>query len=120
MALFEKKEKQVAKADRVSAEESLPLQTLANRVLISSRVTEKAYLLNERNQYVFRISKEATKAEVRHAVETAYGVRVKKVRTITVPPKKKNTGRVIGFKSEVRKAIVTLPKGEDIPMFKGA
>ncbi len=120
MALFEKKEEKAVKADIAKEAESLSSQTLANRVLLSSRVTEKAYLLNAQNQYVFRISKDATKDDVRRAVETSYGVRVDKVRTVNIPRKKKVSGKTVGFKSAVKKAIVTLPKGEDIPMFKGA
>lgn len=117
MALFEKKEE---KSAIVKAEDSLPSATLANRVLLSVRVTEKAYLLNTQNQYVFRISKDATKDDVKRSVEAAYGVHVEKVRTVNIPRKKKASGRSIGFKSAVRKAVVTLQKGEDIPMFKGA
>ncbi len=120
MALFEKKEDKTVKADITKLAESLPAQTLANRVLLSTRVTEKAYLLNAQNQYVFRIPKGATKDEVRRSIETAYGVHVEKIRTINIPPKAKMSGRSVGFKSAVRKAIVTLPKGEEIPMFKGA
>ncbi len=120
MALFEKKEEKAVKAAIVKAEDSLPSATLANRVLLSARVTEKAYLLNTQNQYVFRISKDATKDAVKRSVEAAYGVHVEKVRTVNIPRKKKVSGRSVGFKSAVRKAIVTLPKGEDIPMFKGA
>jgi len=120
MALFEKKEVKAVQADIAKAAESLPMQTLANHALLSVRVTEKAYLLNERNQYVFQISKDATKDEVKRAVEAAYGVRAEKVRTVHIPRKKKVSGKSVGFKSAVRKAIVTLPKGESIPMFKGA
>jgi large subunit ribosomal protein L23 len=120
MALFEKKEEKAVKADIAKTADSLPLHALANRVLLSSRVTEKAYLLNGQNQYVFQISKSATKNEVGRAIEVAYGVRVEKVRTVNIPRKKKVSGRGVGFKSAVRKAIVTLPKGEEIPMFKGA
>jgi large subunit ribosomal protein L23 len=120
MALFEKKEEKAVKADIAKAAESLPAQMLANRVLLSSRVTEKAYLLNAQNQYVFQVSSGATKDEVRQAIEAAYGVRVEKVRTVNIPRKEKVSGRIVGFKSAVRKAIVTLPKGEEIPMFKGA
>ena len=120
MALFEKKGKASESTDFAKAAESLPAQSLANRVLLSSRVTEKAYLLNERNQYVFRIAKDATKTQVKQSVEAAYGVHVEKVRTVNIPRKKKVSGKTVGFKSAVRKAIVTLPKGQEIPLFKGA
>jgi large subunit ribosomal protein L23 len=119
MALFEKKEEKAVKSAIAKAVDSLPAQTLAGRVLLSSRVTEKSYLLNARNQYVFRISDSATKDDVKRAVGIAYGVRVEKVRTVNIPRKKKVSGRSVGFKSAVRKAIVTLPEGEEIPMFKG-
>lgn len=118
MALFEKKDEKEGEA--LSKEMTLSLETLANRVLLCGRVTEKSYLMNAQNQYVFQVAKNATKDEVRRAVEAVYGVHVKRVRTISTRGKLKTFGRVSGFVSGIKKAIVTLPKGEEIMFFKGA
>ena len=113
MALFEKKdEKKTAVSPKMK--ESLPLQVLADHVLLSARVTEKSYLLNAMNQHVFRIAKDATKASVKLAIETAYGVHVEKVRIVNIPRKRKLSGRNEIFTSGMKKAIVTVAKGETL------
>ncbi len=113
MALFEKKTEK-KQADTSNMKDSLPLQTLANRILLSLRVTEKAYLLNALNQHVFQVAKDATKASVRLAIETVYGVHVKNVRIVNIPRKRKVSGRHEVFVSGMKKAIVTLAKGETL------
>lgn len=118
MALFEKKDEKSEKA--LPQEMTLPLETLANRVLLRGRVTEKSYLMNAKNQYVFHVAKDATKTQVKRAVEAVYGVHVKQVRTISTRGKLRMFGRVSGFVSGIKKAIVTLPEGEEITFFKGA
>jgi len=113
------KKKAVKKDDTSRGSEFLREQSLAEHVLLSARMTEKAYVLGALNQYVFRIAKDATKDQVRRAVEAAYGVRVEKVRTISIPSRKRVFGRTIGRISGFRKAVVTLPKGEEIVLSKG-
>lgn len=120
MAIFdttneEKKRKIQKKA--LSAKES----PLAARLLSRPRITEKAYALNTLNQYVFEIVKNATKSSVKHAVEEAYGVTVTAVNIVHLPVKKRLSGRkrTPGFKGAVKKAIVSVAKGQTIELFKG-
>ena len=85
-------------------------------------VTEKSTLLQESRKYVFEIHPQATKSEVREAVERAFEVTVESVNTIKTKPTIKRFGasgrpaRVGGAK----KAIVTLKPGETIQIFEGA
>ncbi|HWQ60315.1 MAG TPA: 50S ribosomal protein L23 [Candidatus Fimivivens sp.] len=119
MALIKKAAKKT-KREAPKGGDSLSGQSLAVRVLLSGRMTEKAYVLNAINQYVFRVAPTATKDEVRRAIEAAYGVHAEKVRMINVGAKNRMFGGKIGRTSGMRKAIVTLPKGEEIVLFKGA
>ena len=77
-------------------------------------VTEKATVLAEKNQYVFKVQPNSTKLTVKQAVETQYGVSVDKVRMITVPSKKKRLGKIMGIKKGYRKAIVKVREGQSI------
>ena len=83
-------------------------------VLKSPQITEKAVVLQDKNQYIFKVINKATKPEVRKAVEEIYNVDVLKVRMINVPAKKKRLGRTSGWQSGYRKAVVTVKKGQNI------
>lgn len=118
MALIKKNQEGKPKAVK-KGEGTLPAQTLADHVLRSARMTEKSYALNALGQYVFSVASDATKQQVRRAVETAYGVTVLRVRMSYLPGKKKGFGAKRGETKAVKKAIVTLPSGTDIELFKG-
>jgi large subunit ribosomal protein L23 len=123
MAIFENKEtkKDVKRDAAVSAGAlSVEMARFANKVLLRQRLTEKAYLMQTLNQYMFQVAPDVTKTDVRHAVEAAYGVHVEKVQTITMHPRKRNFGRTVGTTSGMKKAIVTIRKGEEITIFKTA
>lgn len=118
MALIKKTKEEKPKAAKKSGD-ILPAEALAERVLRSARVTEKSYVLNALGQYVFSVAPEATKSEVRRAVEAAYGVRVLRVRMSYLPGKKKGFGGKRGETKGVKKAIVSLPSGTELELFKG-
>ncbi len=121
MALIKKVEKKkTVKREAAKGSDTLSGQSLAERVLLSGRMTEKAYVLSALNQYVFRVAKGATKDEVRRAVGAAYGVHAGKIRMINIAAKKRTFGGKVGKTAAMKKAIVTLPKGEEIVLFKGA
>ena len=83
-------------------------------------VTEKTTAAKEMgNQVVFEVDPTANKIEIRHAVEDAFSVKVLKVRTINVMGKKRRLGRYIGFRSDWKKAVVTLAPGDNIQFFDG-
>ncbi|MFZ2300108.1 MAG: 50S ribosomal protein L23 [Candidatus Moraniibacteriota bacterium] len=92
---------------------------LAMRILSRPRITEKSYALNALNQFVFVVTKEATKTTVKRAVEEAYAVTVEQVRIVRLPAKKRVFGKGVGSKSAVKKAIVRVAKGQSIELFKG-
>jgi len=84
------------------------------RVLKSPQVTEKATDLLQKNQYVFKVYPRANKAEVKKAIEDAYGVDVESVRMINIPGKKRRLGRIEGWRSGTKKAIVRVKEGQKI------
>jgi large subunit ribosomal protein L23 len=92
--------------------------SLAARFLLRPRVTEKSYTLNALNQYVFVVAKGATKKLVKQAIEEAYAVNVEKVRIVCLPAKKRVSGKQVGSKSAVKKAIVSVAKGQALELLK--
>jgi len=78
-------------------------------------LSEKGTRLSERdNKYVFQVSRNANKIEIRRAVEKLYKVRVKDVNTMNVKGKKKRMGLLTGKRPDWKKAIVTLEEGETL------
>ena len=82
-------------------------------------ITEKSTTLQERGKYGFEVTKRASKAQIKAAVEKAFNVKVTKVNVMTVPPKTKLVGRRRMKTPPWKKAIVTLGKGEKIELFEG-
>jgi len=89
-------------------------------VLKAPHISEKATLVADQgNQFVFKVAKDATKAEIKAAVEQLWEVKVKSVRTLVVKGKTKRFGRSMGKRSDWKKAYVSLQDGFDID-FLGA
>lgn len=84
------------------------------QVLLAPQVSEKASVVAEHNQYVFRVRPDATKPEIKTAVEQLFEVKVKGVKTSNVKGKIKRFGRSLGRRSDWKKAYVTLQDGFDI------
>jgi large subunit ribosomal protein L23 len=80
-------------------------------------VTEKATLLLEDNKYVFEIAPQATKTQVKAAIEELFDVKVVKVNTHQPPRKKRRLGRFIGHRAQYKRAVVTLAEGDSITLF---
>ncbi|MBI4122785.1 MAG: 50S ribosomal protein L23 [Parcubacteria group bacterium] len=121
--IFKKKEPSSAKATESKEEKkeaAHELQVISDTagalayVLRRPHISEKAGILAERNEYVFVVSSEANKRQIKAAVEERYRVKVARVRTSTMPAKKRRVGRRIGEKSGFRKAIVKLAEGHTI------
>ena len=84
-------------------------------------ITEKAERGRETDQqYAFEVHRDATKIQVKNAVEKLFGVHVTGVRTSIARGKNKRVGRNIGRRPNWKKAIVTLKEGETISLFEGA
>jgi large subunit ribosomal protein L23 len=87
----------------------------AYRILMKPLVTEKSVNVGDAlNQYVFVVAPNASKNEVRKAVQDLYGVAVRRVNIINVPGKKRQLGQREGFRPGFKKAIVSLAVGEKI------
>lgn len=85
------------------------------RVLLGPHISEKASVVaEERNQYVFKVAKDAVKLEIKKAVEQLFEVQVKSVRTVNVKGKTKRTARGMGKRSDWKKAYVALDAGQEI------
>jgi large subunit ribosomal protein L23 len=81
-------------------------------------ITEKNTLLRTtQNKYVFEVATRATKPQIKKAVEKLFGVTVESVNTIVVKGKEKRTGRFAGYRSDWKKAIVKVEKGQTIAKF---
>jgi large subunit ribosomal protein L23 len=83
-------------------------------LIIRPIVTEKATYMMEENKYVFEVIKTANKPEIRAAVESLFEVKVVKVNTMNLPRKKRRVGQFIGYKTQYKKAIVTLAEGDSL------
>ena len=91
-----------------------------SRVLVEPIITEAATRLVEQNKYIFKVSPQATKVQIRKAIELVYpDVKVKKINTVSVPAKRRVRGRIVGRKPGYRKAIVTLEAESKIDVFDG-
>ena len=87
--------------------------------ILSPVITEKATLLTEQNKVVFQVAKDATKDEIAAAVEELFKVRVVKVNTLITKGKTKRFRGILGQRSDVKKAIVTLQEGQTIDISTG-
>ncbi len=86
-------------------------------VVIAPHVSEKAArIANEGNQYVFRVRRDASKPEIRAAVEYMFEVKVDSVHVVNQPGKEKRFGRSIGRRSDWKKAYVRLVEGQQIEL----
>jgi large subunit ribosomal protein L23 len=84
-------------------------------------VSEKTYALMDTGVYVFVVDSDATKIDVRHAVEEAFGVKVLKVNTMIRKGKTKRNRRTnrVGQRPDTKRALVTLAEGNKIDLFEG-
>ena len=88
-------------------------------VIVKPVITEKATMASEAGAVVFQVAKSATKPQIKEAVESVFGVKVKAVNTtITKGKAKKFRGRP-GERSDVKKAYVTLEEGNTIDVSSG-
>jgi large subunit ribosomal protein L23 len=98
----------------LSKKERKPVMSEAYRILKTPHITEKATLLAEKNQYVFKVWSEANKTEIKKAIENLYGVDVLGVKIINIPRKRRRLGRISGWRKGYKKAIVRIKEGQKI------
>ncbi|MEG3145230.1 50S ribosomal protein L23 [Sphingomonas sp. RT2P30] len=88
-------------------------------VIVAPHITEKATLLSEQNAVVFKVANDATKPEIKAAVEALFGVNVTNVNTIVQKGKTKKWKGAPYRRSDIKKAIVTLKDGQSIDVTTG-
>lgn len=92
--------------------------SIHHEIILRPSITEKNTVLkNAHNKYVFEVALDATKVQIRQAVEKLFGVEVESVRTAVAKGKKKRMGRFVGYRQNRKKAIVRLAKGQTISQF---
>ena len=85
------------------------------RIILAPVITEKSTMVGDTlNQVMLKVAKDATKQEVKEAVELLFNVKVKDVNLLIQKGKLKRTGRHIGKRSDFKKAYVSLVAGEEI------
>ncbi len=83
-------------------------------IIKSPIMTEKSTNLNQFNKYSFIVSKDSNVNEIRQAIENTFKVKVNKVNTIVARGKLKSFKGSVGYKSDYKKAIITLAEGNTI------
>ena len=85
------------------------------KVLVAPQISEKATYVAEKNeQVIFRVATDATKPEIKAAVEMMFKVSVNSVQVANVKGKVKRTGRFVGRRNSWKKAYVCLAAGQEI------
>ena len=83
-------------------------------VIIAPVITEKSMANRQNNVYTFKVAKDATKTEIKKAIEEAFKVEVLNVNTLNTKSKRRRVGRYTGKTKTYKKAIVTLKSGSSI------
>jgi large subunit ribosomal protein L23 len=89
-------------------------------VILAPHITEKSTLLSEHNGVVFKVANDATKPQIKEAVEALWDVKVTGVNTIVQKGKTKRWKGRPYKRSDTKKAIVTLAEGQAIDVTEGA
>jgi len=85
------------------------------QVLLAPHVSEKASIAADKDgQFVFKVALDATKLEIKKAVEQLFDVKVDAVQTLRVNGKQKRFGQIAGKQKDWKKAYVTLQEGQEI------
>jgi len=90
------------------------------QIIKKPSLTEKSGLVREKgNYYVFEVNKDASKKQIKQAVEAMFKVHVERVNTIMMPGKSKRFGRAVSAAKRFKKAAVKLKKDEKIDIVEG-
>jgi large subunit ribosomal protein L23 len=106
-----------AQKDEAQKKASTDVEGVLRSVLRAPRISEKAGELAKSGKYVFVVSPRTNKVEVKKAIERAYKVSVAKVNMVNRSGKLRKNARATYRQTAVRKAIVTLKKGQTLPGF---
>jgi len=124
----EKAEKPVEKVKKDIAVKSDKQETIIDKevsvgsfsgILLKSMVSEKNSALAQLNQYVFEVAPTANKIQIAQAIKAKYGVEPIRVNVSNISGKNVRYGRHFGKQKDIRKAVVFLPAGKSIDVYKG-
>lgn len=91
-----------------------------HRTIVRPLITEKSSAAyQDRGEYTFEVHPDATKPQIRTAIEQLFNVKVKGVWTLNVRGKEKRMGKTVGRRPNWKKAIVKLREGDTIEIFEG-
>ncbi len=87
-------------------------------LILEPVVSEKSYdLIEQYNTYTFLVDRRATKNQIRDAIERIFEVRVVKVNTLNRRGKRKRTRWLVGRRSDIKRAMITLAAGDSVDVF---
>lgn len=99
---------------------SVKIQDRLLQVILAPQITEKATYVADKNQQIaFKVRTDATKPEIKAAVELVFKVEVQSVTVANVRGKQKRAGRIMGRRSDWKKAYVSLKPGQEINFAAG-
>ena len=84
------------------------------KIILSPLVTEKSTKISENNQYVFKVTLDSNKKEIKNAIEKLFKVKIKNINTTRIKGKSKIFKGTRGKRSDYKKAIVSLNEGESL------
>lgn len=114
-----KKEGAVAKIKASTELKPLKATGRPAKYLIKPVISEKSTMVNALNKYIFEVSRDANKVEIKKAIQELYNVRPTSVNIIISDGKYVRYGRNYGQTKKIKKAIVTLKKGDSIKLYEG-
>ncbi len=88
-------------------------------IILSPVITEKSTMASESNQVIFKVRRDATKPEIKEAIERLFKVKVKAVNTLNRQGKVKRFRGMLGRQNAIKKAIVTLEEGYSVDVTTG-
>ena len=110
MAVFNKKKKE----EKKDSAATVGVEHLAWKVLAGPYISEKATELAKENRYIFKVTDDSNKVQIKRAIKELYGVDAISVNIINIPRKKKRLGKYKGWKKGFKKAVVELKEGQRI------
>ena len=94
------------------------MEKVAQDIIIKPIITEHSTECLQNGKYTFKVAKNANKSAIKQAIQEIYNIKPVAVNTVNVHPKKKRVGRFTGMTSAYKKAVVTLPEGSSIELYK--
>ncbi|RMD51779.1 50S ribosomal protein L23 [Candidatus Parcubacteria bacterium] len=88
-------------------------------ILLAPVITEKTAQMSDDHRIVFFVDRKANRVQIKNEIKAVYGILPERVNIINYRGKRVSFGRVEGKRKDVKKAIITLPKGKSIDIFEG-